>query len=32
VEDRFRGRDGEFASKWDANLHVIGRNGLLNSR
>ena len=35
VEDRFKGRDGEFASKWDANLchnlHVSGRKGLLNS-
>ena len=32
VEDRSRGRDGEFASKWHANLHVTGRNGLLNGR
>ena len=28
MEDRFRERDGEFASKWDANLHGSGRNGL----
>ena len=28
MEDRFRERDGEFASKWVANLHVSGRNGL----